>query len=181
MNNSRSTLFFSLPGRYATALLEQEKASFSNQFKKIIDVLEYDHHTHTLLSSRHLDKKQLISFMDKISEILDLSKTFTNFLKLLIQENRLSLLPEIHKYYEKLWNQKNNTLHAIIYSATKLDKETKEKVEKKLTQSINKKLLFKYEVNDSLLGGILVDLDGVRIDATILNQINAIEKKLKVV
>lgn len=179
MNDSRSTLFFSVSGRYASALLEQEKSSFSNQFKKTIDALMHDPYTQTLLTSEYIDKKHLVSFMDDLAKILELSKTFTNFLKVLVIGNRFTLLPQIYQYYEKLWNQKNNTLHATIYSATKLEKFIKEKIEQKLSDTTNKKIYFNYKIKSDLLGGFLVDLDNIQIDATILNQINILEKKLR--
>lgn len=179
MNFANSTLFFSLPGRYAKALLLQKDESFSKEFEVTIKTLQADPVSALLLNSKHLDKKFLISFMDTIGSILKLSKTFVNFLKVLTQNNRMNILTDIHRCYDTLWNQDHNYQNALIFSATPLLSENKIQIESLLNEFFPQKLTLSYKVDKTLLGGFLIEVGNRRIDATMLNEIKQIKQILE--
>jgi ATP synthase F1 delta subunit len=179
MNFVNSTLFFSLPGRYAKALLLQKDERFSKEFEVTIKALRADPVSALLLNSKHLDKKFLISFMDTLGSILELSKTFINFLKVLIQNNRMNILADIHRCYDTLWNQDHNYQNAVIFSASTLLADNKIHIESLLNNVFPQKLTISYKIDKELLGGFLIEVGNMRIDATVLNEIKQIKQMLE--
>ena len=179
MNFASSTLFFSLPGRYAKALLLQKEASFSKEFDITIKALRADPVSSLLLNSKHLDKKFLISFMDTLGSILNLSKTFINFLKLLTQNNRMNIIADIQRCYDTLWNQEHNYKNAVIFSTSSLTPEYKSNLESLLSEIFPQKLMISYKLDKTLLGGFLIEVGNMLIDASILNEIKQIKLMLE--
>jgi F-type H+-transporting ATPase subunit delta len=179
MNFARSTLFFSVPGRYAKALLLQKDASFSKEFDITIKALRADPVSSLLLNSKHLDKKFLISFMDTLGGILKLSKTFINFLKILTQNNRMNIIADIQRCYDTLWNQEHNYKNVIIFSISTLTFENKSQLENLLGEIFPQKLTISYKIDKTLLGGFLIEVGNMRIDASLLNEIKQIKRMLE--
>lgn len=179
MSSSSSTIFFSVPGRYAKALLLQKGTSFSKEFDMTIKALRADPVSALLLSSKHLDKKFLVSFMDTLGSILKLSKTFINFLKVLIQNNRMNIISDIHRCYDTLWNEAHNCQNGVIFSVATLTPENKAQIENMLHEIFPQKLTLSYKIDKTLLGGFLIEVGNTRIDASILNEIKQIKHMLE--
>lgn len=176
MNNTFSTVFFSLPGRYANALLKSDEQSFSKDFKTVLDALNEDPISERLLDSIHLDKKHLLPFMETLGEILNLKRPFINFLKVLVASSRLNLLKDIYRCYTTLWNKKNNERYVDVFSAAKLSLDDRANINNKLCDFFTEKLHFNYVINPDLLGGFLIESAGIRIDASVFYQIQRIKE-----
>ncbi|CAO5682880.1 MAG: ATP synthase subunit delta [Holosporales bacterium] len=174
-----SSLFFSLPGRYASALLNTSAQSFANDFDITLRVLEQDPSSALLLNSPYLNKKQVIDFLDIISVKLELQKEFSNFLKLLVQKNRLNILSDIFRCYTTLWNASHKIKPIHIITCSALTESQKLDIKNMLSAYFSEQLIIDFTVDSSILGGILIKTDDMRIDATVLNQIYALNTLLK--
>ncbi|MBP9752587.1 MAG: ATP synthase F1 subunit delta [Proteobacteria bacterium] len=178
MGKSFSSLFFSLPGRYASALLNSSNQSFEQDFKVTLRAIGYDASTELLLNSPYLSKKHVIDFMDVMRDKLGLQKEFTNFLKLLVLKNRFNILRDVYRCYVTLWNGLHNIKSIHVVSSDVLKKEQEKGIEELLAQFFDEKLLIDFSVDPSILGGILIKTDDLRIDATVLSQIQSLNSLL---
>lgn len=180
MHSSTSTILFSIPGRYANALIDEKFQSFIEDFQKSIQTLTHDPVCERILNSKHLNKKHLIPFMDTFGKILQLSETFITFLKVLITENRLKLLPEIYRCYKILWDTKNNQQDVSVHSVLPFNENEKQKITHILESQYQKKLSIKYHEKKELLGGFLIEIGNLYIDASLLHQLNKITETIEV-
>lgn len=170
---------FSLPGRYAKALLDFKSKDFLKDFDVLLGALKSDALTVSLLKAQHLKRHYLMEFVDVVSGILKLQKEFSSFLKLLIENNRFCLLEDIARCYQTLWKKKNNIKHLDIHSAVKLSKEEQLQVEKEIKKFFSENLKVTHDVDESLLGGLLVETDGVHIDTSVKNHIKKLEQAIR--
>jgi len=170
---------FSLPGRYAKSLLDFKSKDFLKDFDVLLTVLKSDALTMFLLKAQHLKRHYLIEFVDVISDILKLQKEFSSFLKLLIENNRLSLLEDIARCYQTLWNKHQNVRHIAIYSAVKLSEAEKLQAQKAVKKFFSETLNVTYDVDESILGGLLVETDGLHIDTSVKNHIKKLEQTIR--
>ncbi|HCU07045.1 MAG TPA: ATP synthase F1 subunit delta [Holosporales bacterium] len=170
---------FSLPGRYAKSLIDFDSKNFLKDFDALLTVLKSNTDTVFLLKAQHLKRYYLMDFVDVISNTLKLQKEFSSFLKVLIENNRLSLLEDIARCYKTLWNKKQNIRNIDVYSAIKLSEKEKIEAEERIKSFFSEKLNIAYEVDESLLGGILIQSDGILIDASIKNHIKTLEQTIR--
>jgi F-type H+-transporting ATPase subunit delta len=77
-----------------------------------------------------------------------------NFLRLLIENARLPVLPEIANQFRSLKNAASGSSDAVVYSAFALDAQALADVAATLEKRFGRKLSVKVEIDPSLIGGI---------------------------
>lgn len=115
--------------------------------------------------------------------ILDIAKDQTdeeavNFLKTLLQNNRLSLLPYIYQQFESLKTEDEGYLDVEVVSAYALTKEAKHKFCASLEKKFNKKIHMNVTVDRALIGGVLVRTGDRVIDGSVRGQLQQLQKAL---
>lgn len=77
-----------------------------------------------------------------------------NFLRLVIENARLSALPEIASQFRSLKNAASGSTDATVFSAFALDGQALADVAAALEQRFKRKLVIKVELDPALIGGI---------------------------
>lgn len=78
---------------------------------------------------------------------------FKNFLLVLAENKRLSVLPEIAVLYESMWMVSRNTIQVDFFTPTAIEKKQQEKYKKLLEKQFSKTAEMAYHVDENLLGG----------------------------
>ncbi len=121
---------------------------------------------------------------DKLAElVIDICKGHTdsegvNFLKLLLQNNRLSLLPFIAGQFEALKAEDEGYVDVEVISAYAFTKEAKQKFSATLEKKFDKKIHMNVTVDKSLIGGVLVRAGDRVIDGSVRGQLQQLQKAL---
>jgi F-type H+-transporting ATPase subunit delta len=77
-----------------------------------------------------------------------------NFLRLVIENGRLSALTEIASQFRSLKNAAGGTTDAVVFSAFPMDEQAQADVSAVLEKRFGRKLSLKVELDPSLIGGI---------------------------
>ena len=102
-----------------------------------------------------------------------------NFLKLLVHNNRLSLLPTIAKLFEAYKAEDEGYVEVEVFTAYAFTKEAKQDFAAKLTKFMNKKVHMNVSVDKTLIGGVLVRAGDKVIDGSIKGQLQNMQKALQ--
>jgi F-type H+-transporting ATPase subunit delta len=102
-----------------------------------------------------------------------------NFLKLLVQNNRLSLLPFIAKLFESYKAEDEGYTEVEVFSAYALSKEAKHDLAATLEKTLGKKIHMNVSVDKSLIGGVLVRAGDRVIDGSIKGRLQHMHKALQ--
>ncbi|MDU4935056.1 MAG: ATP synthase F1 subunit delta, partial [Peptostreptococcaceae bacterium] len=101
-----------------------------------------------------------------------------NFLKILIEQDRISFISDISDSYKELLNEKNNILEGFVISAIPMKKEEIKELEEKLSEKYNKNVTLENKVDKSILGGVLVRLGNEEIDGTVKTRLDKMKEQL---
>jgi len=111
----------------------------------------------------------------------NLSAKTRNFLYLLASNNDLHLLNDIIREFDNIVRgQKARRQLAQVTSAVPLTKEEQQSLETTLGKRFGADLLFRYDVDPSVLGGIRVRIGDRVIDGTVAKKIEALKEQLGV-
>lgn len=77
-----------------------------------------------------------------------------NFLRLVIENGRLSALPEVASQFRSLKNASGGVTDALVFSAFPLDEQALNDIAAVLETRFGRKLSIKVELDSSLIGGI---------------------------
>jgi F-type H+-transporting ATPase subunit delta len=101
-----------------------------------------------------------------------------NFIKVLIDNDRQSLTPEIYKYLLDLIDQKNNRQKVYVTASAKLEPDILKQIEKSVSNKLKKDVTIEESVDSSILGGIVIRIDDTLIDGSIVKDLNIMRAKL---
>ncbi len=120
------------------------------------------------------DKKQLLN------KVLgdEAAKSVHNFMMLLIDKHRISLIEEIVGEYEALSNQARNIVVAYVTTASALDQKQQTALTAKLKAITGKDIQLKTHIDPSIIGGVVVKMGDRLIDGSVTSQIKSLEKQL---
>ncbi len=108
-----------------------------------------------------------------------LSADCENFVRVLAENRRLALLPEIRNQYEALKNERQSIVTAEIQTAFELDAAQLADLVARLEKSTGRKVKPQVSVNKDLIGGVRIGIGDKVIDASARAQLAALESALK--
>ena len=168
--------------RYAEALFQigEEENLTDMMYKELSDVvnlIKVNQDFFSVLKSPVISKKEKISLIDNIYEN-KININIKNFLKILIEQDRISFILDISDSYKELLNEKNNILEGFVISAIPMKKEEIKELEEKLSKKYNKNVTLENKVDKSILGGVLVRLGNEEIDGTVKTRLDKMKEQL---
>jgi len=123
------------------------------------------------------------SAADLVSLITDvagdkLNAGMQNFVRVLAENHRLLLLPEIAAHYEVLRSAVENTLDVEVISAVALDASQQEKLKAALSTRLKRRVRMRNVVDSTLLGGALVRAGDLVIDGSLKGRLERLATEL---
>jgi F-type H+-transporting ATPase subunit delta len=107
-----------------------------------------------------------------------LSGEAENLVRVLAENKRLALLPEIRAQYEALRNEREGALEAEVHSAFELAPEALADLVARLERSTGRTVKARVVVDRELIGGVKVVIGDRVIDASVRGQLAALEAAL---
>lgn len=108
-----------------------------------------------------------------------LSGEAENFVRVLAENRRLDLLPEMRAQYDALRNEREGVIEAEVFSAFELDEAQLADLVAHLESKTGRKVKARVQMDKELIGGIRVVLGDKVIDGSVRAQLNALENALK--
>ena len=130
-----------------------------------------------IVSNPKVSKEKLTALFLDISQDL-IHKEGQNLVKLLIENGKLSLLPNISSLFESLRANDEGYVNVQLYSAFSLTKAEQTKYSAMLEKQLQKKVRAVVSVDKSLIGGIIAIAGDKVIDGSIRGQIHQLAKRL---
>jgi F-type H+-transporting ATPase subunit delta len=116
-------------------------------------------------------------FLDIVGKEFD--EEGQNLIRLLIENDRLVILPEIAAQFEKLKAEQSGMLEAAISSAFPLSAEQVAEMVGSLEKRFARKVTAQVSVDPELIGGVKINAGDVVIDASVRGQLNNMTFALK--
>lgn len=103
-----------------------------------------------------------------------------NLVKLLAENQRLSVLPEIAKVFEALETRNKGIRQVHIRSAYALDAQLQKLLAKSLKAKLNAEVELTVEKDTSLIGGIEIRADDLVIDGSVRGKLQRLASELQI-
>lgn len=167
--------------RYAKALLElaieQNKVDvIAADMKYLAQVNDETPDFQVLLKSPVINTPKKIAIFAEIFDQFDeLSKLFVN---LIINNRREFMLAEIAHSFDAQLKAHNGIVPITLISAIALTEATKKEILAKVQKSIKGTLEVTEIIDETLIGGFIIRMDDVQIDASIASQFNNLKQRL---
>ena len=108
-----------------------------------------------------------------------ISTELLNLLFLLTDKGRLPFLPEILTVYEELRMEQAGEVTAYVTSASALNPEQQDRLRETLSKRLSKEVSLSIEVDESLLGGLIVRIQDSLFDSSVKSRMEKLTRNLK--
>lgn len=165
---------------YATALFmlaaEEDKLSkFASDLKDIEKAFDENPDYLLLLSSPAVTQEERTEIIDAaFGETAD--KDIVNFIKVLCDHGKITELKEAVKDFKALKKSAENRVTAHVYTAVPLSESQEVKLKENLERRLKSTVKIKSVIDKSMLGGIIIKVDGKIIDGSIKEQLQSIKE-----
>jgi F-type H+-transporting ATPase subunit delta len=103
---------------------------------------------------------------------------FVNFLELLAEKHRMPVIFRMRRQFDELWKRENRRIDVTVTSATELDKSVVKRIGKQIEEQTGRKVNLSSEVDDSILGGLVLQVGNMVLDASIRNRLEKLRKSV---
>ena len=123
-------------------------------------------------------QENLLKVINIISENNKFETLFKNFLSFLVIKKRLFYLEQILKSFIETCSKKRGELKAELKSAKELSGDEISKITDELTKNFSSKIKLNYKHDQSLIGGLVVQVGSTMVDTSIKNKLQQIENRM---
>lgn len=106
------------------------------------------------------------------------TETFMSFLETLLERQRMPEIFHIRARYDKLWDTEMNLLPVEVTSAVRLDEATVRSIGERIGAGTGSTIQLTTVVDPDMLGGIVLRVGNVILDASIRNKLNQLRKEV---
>ncbi len=163
--------------RYAQAVLQAMVERWQSALGEVADVVGSDPKLADLLG----DKSKSVEAKNKaLSAQLpsDTPAEISNLLSLLIQEGDLALLPEIAGALTEAASGQTAPVKAEITSAVELSADDQEQIRQSLVKQYGDGLVFTFQVDPTLLGGLRVRVGDRLMDNSVASRLSKLRESI---
>lgn len=159
------------------ALAYQQLPEWSDFLQTALLIVK-DKQVEKLLIDPRVTREQVYQFINDLYKG-QLTKPLANFLRLLVDRQRLVALPQIAALFAKLKAEHEQTINVKVTSVIELTKEQQEKLKLLLEQRLSRKIGLSFLQDPSLLGGILIHAGDKVIDLSLNGQLKQLSNELR--
>ena len=169
--------------RYSLALFElSEENSLLTQIEdqslSMINLINQSDDFSKLIKDPTINQEDLLKVINKISESYKFETLFKNFLNFLIQKRRFFYVENILKSFIETCSRKRGEIKAELRSAKNLSNDEITEIKELLTKNFSSKINLNYKYDESLIGGLIVQVGSTMVDTSIKNKLQQIENKM---
>ena len=163
---------------FELALAEKALPAWSALLLTVAEVC-VDARVAKLLHDPRISSDQLFDLFSAVSEKL-LTDSSRNFLRLLADNKRLAVLPEVAVLFEKLRQQHEQSIEVDVRSTIALTDEQQQRLIANLKKRLQRDVILKCEIDESLMGGAVVQAGDLVIDHSVRSMLTKMYHQLVV-
>ena len=169
--------------RYSLALYELSTESnvtsqIEEQSLSVLKLLEQSQDFSNLIKDPTTSQDDLLKVVNTISENYKFDQLLKNFLCFLIQKRRFFFVERILKSFIEICSEKRGELKAELRSAKQLSNEEIKQITEELTKNFSSKIKLNYKHDESLIGGLVVQVGSTMVDTSIKSKLQQIENRM---
>lgn len=144
---------------------------------QFLSAVVLDSNMAAIVNNPRIDRDKILQLLLDICQD-QINDEVKNLLKLLMENGKLKLLPNISALYEEYKANDEGYVNVDLYSAYALTKAEQHKYVAMLEKQLSKKVNATVSVDKSLIGGILARAGDKVIDGSVSGQLHQLAKRL---
>ena len=166
---------------YARALFEVGKEHdvldrIHDELGEFTDALEDDGDLRLFFYSPYFSSDEKKEGVAKV--VSDADERLVRFLEMLAERHRMPVLPRIRRELDELWAEEHQLLPVSVTSAVELDEKLVKGIGEQIEEQTGRRVELSSSVDPEVLGGLMVRVGNMVLDATVRNRLERLRKQL---
>ena len=167
--------------RYALALYELSKEGnateeFMSNMITFMKIFNSNQNLKNFVKNPTYSVENQKIVFEKILTLMNFNKIVKNFFSILIIKKRIFFLDTIVEEFLKLISLKRGEISGSLISSKKIDEKTVSNIEREISENIKRPIKLKSKIDESLIGGIIIQIGSLMIDTSIKNKLQKYKK-----
>ena len=169
--------------RYSLALYELAGENnvllqVEDQSLAILNLISSSKDFSNLIKDPTNNQEDLLKIIENISNDNKFENLLKSFLSFLVLKRRFFYVEQILNSFIETCSQKRGELKAELKSAKKLSSDEISKITDELTKNFSSEIKLNYKHDESLIGGLVVQVGSTMVDTSIKNKLQQIENRM---
>ena len=176
-------MFFVVPLKFAQALADvarelkledqvlEELSGFSGLLESNKELMEALTHPAIPFSAKR-------NIVQELAKKIPLTQTVVNFILVLMERARLPQFQEVLEAYESILDELHGIVRADVFACEKVDKAVDRRLQATISTLTGKKVKINYHVDESLIGGLKLQIGSTIYDGSIGTQLEEFRRRL---
>jgi len=118
------------------------------------------------------------NIVGKVARKMGLADSLVNFLFVILERSRLHLLDEFAESYQEVLDEQAGIARVEVAASHPLETGEREQLREAMSAITGKNVKLSYEVDESLLGGVRLQVGSTVYDGTIRSQLEELRRQL---
>ncbi len=162
---------------YDLALSENLTDDILSQMESVKEIFKENPDYITLLSEPSIPKKERLKLVDEAFDG-QLQPYLLNFIKILIERGLLRQFSACTRRFKESYYKDHGIAEAMVTSAVALNDAQVEALKTKLEKLSGKKILLTQKTDETVLGGIRVEVEGMLYDGTVQGRLDELRRRV---
>jgi len=151
--------------------VESDLAVYREIFKAVPDVL-------VALDSPAIPRGTKQKLMDELMAHYPVRQLSANFLRVLLEHNRIRYFQEIYDAYIRIANERRGIVSAKVLTAAELGEKELKQLQDSLSRAMGRTVTLNVHTDAGLVGGLVVQIGSTVYDGSIRTQLNEVKRRL---
>jgi F-type H+-transporting ATPase subunit delta len=166
---------------YARALFEVAKEKdvldrVHDELGQFVEALDKERNLQVFLFSPYFSSEEKKEGVRRI--VSDADERFLNFLELLAERHRMPVIFRVRRTFDSMWAEENKLLPVVVTSAVELDESLVRDIGDRIAEQTGRRVDLSSNVDPDVLGGLMVRVGNMVLDATIRNRLEQLRKQV---
>lgn len=151
--------------------------SLDEEMSVLAGIVRDDADLRALLASPNISKDSKKDFIQKVLSG-SFSEITVNLINVLIDNDRQDLIPDVYEFMGLLIDDIKNRQRVTLVSSEALSQTLCDKIASELGSKLNKTIILKTEIDQNILGGIIIKIGDTVINGSLIKDLNNIKQTL---
>ena len=174
----------SVARRYARALLslgleEGRPEQYGDELERALEAIRANRELRILLENPGYSLPDRQAAIDALGSAVELSPLSVNFLRLLLERQRIADLAQIARIYRAMVDQQAGRIRATVTSARPLGDDQVDRLRDAIGRMTGRSVVLESQTDSSLIGGVVAQVGTTLLDGSLRTQLERLRQELK--
>ncbi|MDH4128362.1 MAG: ATP synthase F1 subunit delta [Spirochaetota bacterium] len=162
---------------YKIGVKDKKLVNYYEEFSSFTKLISKEKSLNTFLMSPRVKRDEKKDFLKRVLG-KSFSQEFIAFIIVILAKRCQIYIRKIFRDFEQLVDRHESIARGKVTTVNSLDKKSLDYIANILSKRFNKKIILSSVLNEKIIGGIIIEIEDIRIDMSIQQSLESLKEKI---